>query len=258
VLVSGSPFSSFPAAARLARSARLPLVLDYRDEWGISNAVWENKRLGRFSRYVQGRMQARVVRAAGGLVATTRHSAATLDAVRAACGGRAKVTWVYNGYDTDDFAAASAPCSAPERFRIAYVGTLWNLTSVSPLVDAVCLLDGRDPGLAAGLELVFVGRRTGPQEEQVARLRRTRCTLTERPYIDHSEAVALMRGSGAPCLLLSDLPGAGRVVPAKFFEYLATGRPILTIAPKGEAWDLLRPYPGAVCFEPKDVAGIAA
>ena len=37
--------------AALSRRTGLPLVLDYRDEWELSNACWENKRLGPFSVY---------------------------------------------------------------------------------------------------------------------------------------------------------------------------------------------------------------
>lgn len=259
ILASGPPFSTFLLAAALGRSSHLPLVLDYRDEWTLSNAFWENKRRGWFSRSIQGQMQARVIRAAQGLVATTRFSATALESLRVASGSRARVTWIYNGYDPDDFAPRVAPVQATSRrFRIAYVGTLWNLTTAAPLVDAVRLLAGRSPELAANLELVFAGRRTGPQDEEIARLRGLPCHVVEQPYIEHSAAVELMRNSDVLCLLLSDLPGAGRVVPAKLFEYMASGRPIVTIAPQGETWDLLHDYPASARFVPGDIEGIYA
>lgn len=258
ILPSGPPFSAFLVGAALARSARLPLVLDYRDEWAISNAYLENKKLDPVSRSIQGRMQRRVVRAARGLVATTRCSAESLEELSRRAGGSARVTWIYNGFDPDDF-GAGAPAERPGGgpFRLAYVGTLWNLTDVGPLVEAVKRVAGERPDLAAGLELVFAGRRTGPQEELLASLRGLPCRLIEYPYLEHAEAVRLMRDSGALCLLLSDLPGAGRVVPAKLFEYLAAGRPILAIAPRGEVWDLLGGYPGGRLL-PRDVPGIAS
>jgi hypothetical protein len=67
-----------------------------------------------------------------------------------------------------------------------------------------------------------------------------------------------MRSAGALCLLLTDGPEAGRVIPAKLFEYMATGKPILAIAPDGEVTQLLRTFPAAFAFSPSDVAGIAA
>src|SRR5262249_18994306 len=59
------------------------------------------------------------------------------------------------------------------------------------------------------------------------------------------------------CVLLTDTPGAERVVPAKLFESLAARRAILAIAPRGEVWDLLANYPAAYPLEPRDVVGIA-
>jgi len=91
----------------------------------------------------------------------------------------------------------------------------------------------------------------------IAGLKRLPCRLVEQPYIEHAAAVDLMCGADALCLLLSDLPGAGRVVPAKLFEYFASRRPIPAIAPRGETWDLLDAHPKAGRFIPMDVGGIA-
>src|SRR5262249_54328273 len=138
-----------------------------------------------------------------------------------------------------------------------YVGTLWNLTSVAPLVAAVRLLARRSPEIAGQLELVFAGRRTPSQQELLQPLRSLPCRLTEHPYLDHAEALRLTRSADALCVLLSDVKGAGRVVPAKLFECMASRRPVLAIVPPGECWDLLGDYPAAYRREPGDVAGIA-
>ncbi len=256
IVASGPPFSTFLIAASLARHARLPLVLDYRDEWTISNEYWENRRLDPLSRCVQGRMQRWAIAASSGLVATTRSSAQSLAELARRSGGKARTTWVYNGFDPDDFPSLpSRPIAERGPFRLSYTGTLWNLTDVGPLVAAVRRLAERSPELAADLEVVFAGRRLGTQADRVAELRTLPCRLVEHPYLDHSAVVDLMRGSEALCLLLSDLPGAGRVVPAKLFEYMATRRSILTIAPTGEARVLLAGYPGGQ-FSPGDIEGI--
>ena len=258
IVVSGPPFSSFLIGAALSRRCRLPLVLDYRDEWDISNAYWEHKRLGTVSLRVQTFMQHRVVRKARALVATTRSSAQALGRIRLRAGSKARVTWIYNGFDPDDFASSPAP--APERsavYRLAYVGTLWNLTSVAPLVDAVHALCRSRPELAARLELVFVGRRMPAQQQILDRLHGLPCRLVEYPYLDHRAALDLVRTADGLCVLLSDVPGAERVVPAKVFEYLATRRPILAIAPWGELWDILAGYPAAHLLLPADSAAIA-
>jgi glycosyltransferase involved in cell wall biosynthesis len=258
IVATGPPFSTFLIGAALSRRTGLPLVLDYRDEWDLSNDYWENKRPNRLCRYFQACIQKQVVRQAGVLVATTRSSAETLNKIRIQAGCAARVAWIHNGFDPEDFAP---DCRAHPQdkglYRLVYVGTLWSLTSVAPLVEAVRDLARRQPGLAAGLELVFAGRRTDHQEQLLGRLKDLPCHLIEHSYIDHRAAINLIRSATGLCLLLADKPGADRVVPAKVFEYMAAKRPVLAIAPRGEAWDLLEDYPAAHRFVPADVEGIS-
>jgi glycosyltransferase involved in cell wall biosynthesis len=256
IVASGPPFSTFLIGARLSRQTGVPLVLDYRDEWDISSAYWENKRLDRISLAVQKWMQNQAVRAAWALVATTRSSATALKTVRDRAGSKARVECIYNGYDPEDFPPVP-PDPRPGPYRLAYVGTLWNLTSVAPLVGAVARLAERSPALAADLELIFAGRRTEQQQQILDRLKGLPCRLVEHPYLDHTRALELVRSADGLCVLLSDLPHAGRVVPAKIFEYMAARRPILAIGPAGEMWDLLREYPAAHLHTPADEEGIA-
>ena len=114
------------------------------------------------------------------MVATTRMSAAALEAVRDEAGGTASVTCIYNGYDPDDFPASPAPAPAPVPdcpYRLAYIGTLWNLASVEPLVRGIRELAARDAQLASRLELVLVGRRTGGQERLLDEMRGGPCRV---------------------------------------------------------------------------------
>lgn len=257
IMVTGPPFSAFLVGEKLSRATGVPLLLDYRDEWGISNAYLENKRAGGFADAIQRRMQAKVVRRAKALVATTHASAEEVGRVNAKASGKASVSCIYNGYDADDFANQQPATTSADRYRLAYVGTLWKLTDVGPLVDAVLDLAQRRPDLAGALELSFAGRRTAEQVAHLDRLAGSPCRLDLHPYLDHDAAVALARSADTLCVLLSGVPEAARVVPAKVFESMAARSPVLVIAPKGEVWNLLADHPAAGLFEPSDVRGIA-
>lgn len=265
IFVTAPPFSSFLIGRELARRTGLPLVLDYRDEWSISNTYLENKRLGWLSRTWQQHQQTQCVRAASALVATTRHSAESLEKVAKSSGTRPIVTHIYNGFDAADFHAETPPLpdaalasanDPTQPYKLAYIGTLWNLTSVEPIVRAVQRLAERSPDLATRLELHFVGRRTATQDEWLDQLGPLPCRVVRQPYLDHDEALKLMRSADGLCLLLSDLPEAGRVVPAKMFEYLAVRRPIFAIVPSGEVSSLLNDCPFAFVHSPSDVTGL--
>jgi glycosyltransferase involved in cell wall biosynthesis len=258
IVVTGPPFSAFLIGATLSREFDLPLVLDYRDEWTILNAYLENKRLDPLSARLQRNMQRRIVRRANALVATTASSAAALKTIRADARSDATISWIYNGFDPEDFAGIGPSTGqGGERYRLAYVGTLWNLTSIAPLVDAIEHLERRCPDLADRLELVVAGRRTDAQQRVLDRLGGSRCRLVQHPYLDHLGAVELIRSADGLCVLLSDVPSAERVVPAKLFEYMACRASIFSIAPPGEVWTLLKDYPRAHTLHPRNPERIA-
>jgi glycosyltransferase involved in cell wall biosynthesis len=258
IMVTAPPFSAFFVGKALARQSGLPLVLDYRDEWTLSGSYWENRRVDWLSGRIQKVMERRVLRSAQAVIATTRASAQTLDKIRAKAGSHAQVSCIYNGFDPDDFFHFPTSTSKNGKpYRLAYVGTLWNLTSVEPLVRAVRRLVTQQPVARDSFELCFIGRRMKPQQELIDGLKELNCRIVEFPYVEHRECMQLVRSADALCVLLSDLPGAERVVPAKIFEYLAARKPLLAISPPGEVWDILRDYPAGAAFAPSDDEGIA-
>lgn len=262
IFVTAPPFSAFLIGSELSRVSGLPLVLDYRDEWGISNRYQENRQKSGLSNWLQSRMQNRVLRQASSVVATTRRSADSLRELIHEANSRAGVSHIYNGFDAEDVAPSTTPQRPSverrdDRFRIAYVGTLWNLTSIEPVVTAMQQVCETEPAAGAKLELVVAGRRTSDQDAILDRLNGLPCRVVRENYVEHGRAIELMRSADAQCLLLSDVEEASRVMPAKTFEYLALGRPILSITPRGEVSELLDSCPFAYKFLPTDIQGIS-
>ncbi len=249
--------------ASLARSSGLPLILDYRDEWGISNAYWENKRHSWISNMIQKQMQFSAVRAASALLATTPSSARELEHTAEAAGSRAHARFIYNGFDSDDFGHDSHHPridygNGTHKCRLAFVGTLWNLNPIGPVVAGLLQFAQKRPDLAANLELVVAGRRTSEQEAELARLQETPISLVEQPFMAHDEAVRLMHDADALLLINADKPETHRIINAKTFEYMAARRPIFVVAPRGDLWDVTAGLPGTIQVSPSDTAAITA
>lgn len=266
ILVTAPAYSSFYIGATLKRRFGLPLVLDYRDEWDLSGKYLENAQHDWFSRLIQTRMQRHLLRRADAVVATTQRSTQALAGKLAELRHSIPATCIYNGFDAEDFAPAETSvrdvaCDAmrPERgkFRLVYIGTLWNLTDIAPLVRAIEHLDQHYPELSSKLELVCVGRKTPEQIAVLNRLNQTSANLITIDYCEHSQALQWLRSASSLCLLLSDVPGAERVVPAKLFEYLAIRKDMLTISPAGETADIVRRFFPEGQFSPNQVHGIA-
>jgi hypothetical protein len=263
IIATGPPFSSFLVGQTLARKSGLPLVLDYRDEWDISNAYWENKKQGGIANWVQQKMQHSVLRSAAHVVATTPASTAAVEAIARTAGSTVRGTCIYNGFDPDDFPANSGPATKKDygngthRFRLSFIGTLWNLNSIEPVITAIQVLAAKQPALVENLELVLAGRRTADQDAIVDRLNGLPCATVRLPFVSHSEAVEMMRSADSLLMLNSDVPHAHRIINAKTFEYMAARRPAFVVAPRGDVWDILRDLPGTVLTEPSRVSEIA-
>jgi glycosyltransferase involved in cell wall biosynthesis len=260
IIASGPPFSGFLVGATLARRMRLPLILDYRDEWDLSNLHYENRRPGRITTALQRAMEKWALRSATGVLATTKASADALRDRARSAGAPADVTWIYNGFDPVDFSfdheMARQPETAARRFRLVYTGTLWNLMSIEPLLEALTQLNARRPDLVAQLEVIFAGRCLPEQQVFVERLKQLACGVTMHDYLEHDKAVRLMCSADALCLLLADKQGADRWVPGKTFEYMASGRPILGVVPPGEVRELLARHPHTTLLGPREVASV--
>lgn len=263
ILATAPPYTNFLVGSALKKRFSLPLILDYRDEWDLSSRYLENAQRDVWSTFVQERMQRHVMNRADAIVATTQASTDRLAERLRTLQSSASTTCIYNGFDDDDFdllddsPSAVVPVKEPGVFRMVYTGTLWNLTSVAPVVTAIEELQRRSPELVSKLEFVCVGRKTPEQQAVLTRLVATGCRLVNVDYCDHSTVIAWLQSADALCLLLSDVAGAERVVPAKLFEYLAVRKDLLAVLPPGEAADLIERCHPAGAVAPSDTAGIA-
>ena len=261
ILASGPPFSTFLVGRALSLRCGVPLAVDYRDEWDLANEYMENRKFGRMASFIQRRQQERVLRSASAVIATTQASAARLKSSLERAGSQARASCIYNGFDPDDFPAAAneqATRRSDAPLRVVYVGTLWKLTSMAPFGEALRALSNRLPDLGRRFKLVVAGRRTPEEQQSLDSLQAATGCVEQLAYVEHKDAVALMRSADILLANLADLPGTDRVLPAKAFEYLAVRRPILALTPRGELWSLLQQHPGTALFNPANVGDIAA
>jgi glycosyltransferase involved in cell wall biosynthesis len=253
VLVSGPPFSQF-LLAPLARAGRAAVVLDYRDEWSTTRSAYEMTR-SRIARIAGDPLEAALLRHAHAVVtATDEFRENLLSRFRFLDPGR--VFSIPNGYDPDDF-AAPLPAPAGDRFVVTYAGTVFSLTSARGLMDAVRALHGRSPEDARHLRLRFVGRIV---DTELGAFDGTEALGVERVgYVPHEAVLHELAASHMTLCLLDDVPGTQRIYPAKIFELMRLGRPILTLAPPRSALArLVRAHDLGPVVHPRDTHAIAS
>jgi glycosyltransferase involved in cell wall biosynthesis len=143
---------------------------------------------------------------------------------------------ITNGFDGQDFAAL--PPIAPEPvFTVVYAGTLYYRRSPQALIAALGALvaSGRIP--RADIQVVFAGEiADGHDIAGLAASGPLAGVVRITGSLPHAEALAWMRRADLLCLFAQ---GQMEQIPAKAFEYLAAGAPILAVTGEGATSDLI-------------------
>jgi glycosyltransferase involved in cell wall biosynthesis len=241
VLYSTSPTETAHLATLIvARLTGLPWVADFRDEW--TTHPWRQGAGPWLHALSERAEQAVAVRADGIVFAAPHYRLANAAAT-------ARAITITNGVDPDDMAAVGDVLPVKDRFRIAFVGTLYGRLDIRPVTAAMARLvsSGRlDP---ACCEVRIVGNVWLDHRPDAGGV-----PVSEIGYVKHHRAVREMAEAS---VLLLYAPSSTRNIPGKVFEYLGTGRPVLCVTRRDNpAFALVDEYPAGTCVAPDDAAGI--
>jgi glycosyltransferase involved in cell wall biosynthesis len=167
-----------------------------------------------------------------------------------------RIYTIYNGYDKKDFdnhIGGSQSKERLEKLTISHIGSLYAERTPAAFLKGLATFIQRNNTVHDVLSVRFVGQvssflKTFEEYEHLGVLK------IEEP-VEHPLAIEIMISSDLLILIMPD--GSQRVVYAKVFEYLASGRPILGILPMdGEVAELLRQAGNAWLVDVKDEEGI--
>jgi glycosyltransferase involved in cell wall biosynthesis len=250
IVATGSPWEDFTVASRLAEKIGRPFVLGYRDPWTADNP-YSNKYVARRNR----QRERDLLRAAAAVTAVTPSMAA---AIEQEFGVKGKVHVVSNGYDPDDLAKA-APCDFGH-FAIVYAGVfLPPKRSVDPLMSVLKRLSETRPNSNWRFHYY------GPNNDYVQAAAKSR-DLENRVVLhgqtSRKESLAAKKGAGAAVVIgsLSATYTLGDLghVPAKIYEAIGSGTPVLAIAPpNSDLENIIRSAGGGRAFAPSQTEAMA-
>lgn len=117
------------------------------------------------------------------------------------------------------------------KFTLSYVGVLEQLRNPENLWTALIELSEKYPDLAKDLELKFVGRVDDKILNEIENSV-LKNNIRNLGYLAHDESVNEMENSDL--LLITNFPNESSkgIIPGKLFEYLATGKKIISFGPK--------------------------
>jgi glycosyltransferase involved in cell wall biosynthesis len=253
VLATGNPFASFAAAYWLHKLTGVPYALDYRDSWTFNQFTEESK-------YPDGHPAWAWERR------TLEKSALTVFVNEGLRGWHAerypaaadRMSVVPNGWEPEILGRAAYPGPAAGRpLRFGYIGTITEAMPLSVLFDAWRIARAHPELADASFELYghlgFFKQSADPLIDKIPL--REDLGVSYRGPLAKTEVGRAYHSLDA---LVFCVPGAKYVTSGKVFEYMATGKPIVSAhCPDIAAADVLTGHPlwfGVDRLDPQTVA----
>ncbi|MCS6316409.1 MAG: glycosyltransferase [Nitrospira sp.] len=256
VFATGGPWTSFLVGCTLAEQFNRPLVLDYRDPWNCNPYYsFSSERLTRKSQVAE----ARVCQTASHVIANTEELRERL--IQEYGELRDRCTWLPNGFDREVLPAGqlpnervTSPPDMPGGYELCHFGTVYGKRTPRVLLQAMWELFQEGHVKPEAIRLRFVGGwdSTDQECERYAVELEKHSFLRREPPIPHGLCLREMQRSNVLLVLQPDSP---LQVPAKIYEYVATGRPILLIGGEGATANLVTKHALGVS-SPNQVARI--
>jgi len=225
------PETSHIIARSLHRASSLPWVADFRDPWMNLHLL---KPPTPIHSAVHRSMEKSVCHQAGVIVTNRWHH----DMLKEHVSNNDRLKIITNGYEREEIEAVRTLQPPGDRFRITHVGMLTQQRSAGPFLEGLKQFLDRTPDIDHPIEAVFLGPREDKNEAMVKRLG-LEGVVDFRDGVSHEEALKLERTSHILLLIKHMNPDYRGLIPGKLFEYIGVGRPILALAPDGEAKDIV-------------------
>ncbi len=235
-------FSTYPIAtahligATLARHGQLPFVADFRDAMVVDDFPEDAQ-----VRRVFERIERRIVRLADAVIFTTPRSR-QLYIERYPAKPESAMYCIRNGYDEPDFnfIGPSPPRRMHgNRIRLLHSGLLkLSERDPRPFLRAIAELLRGGELARDSIEVVF--RAPGDEDEhrRIIRQHGLQDVVHVKPPVGYRQAIEEM--AAADVLLIFQDALCNHLVPAKLYEYIRVGRPVLALTdPGGETAELV-------------------
>lgn len=254
VYSSGPPFTAHLVGYLAAKLSGAPWVADFRDPW--ARAPWREDRFeferrawAVFERFVATRATAVVF-----ATTTNRDDFARTYGPQVA----SRFVVVPNGCDPRDFDGIAPSAARDGRFVMLHAGSLYGARNPAGLFRAVAAAVRSGDVDPATFRLRFLGR-IGISTVDLPALARELGLAGVVEFVSHVPRRDSLQEMVDASALLIVQPVTTVSIPAKLYEYMAAGRPILALAePGGETAALVERSRAGVAVLAEDEAAIAA
>lgn len=250
IITTGPPHSMHLIGLELKKKdPSLRWIADFRDPWSEWDLL-DTLSLTQWARKRHQALEKKVLTMADEVVTIAPFHVARLEAL-----SNRKVQLITNGFDEEDFVGIVHKKTS--RFTIRHVGVVDELRDPRPVMEAVKALCLENQEFASNVLIEFIGNVNSAFKNYVAGDEQLNKVTRFVDQIPHSELLKLYGETDLQLLVLAHTAIAPGNLPGKFFEYLASGNPILAIGPTdGDAAQVLKETEAGKIFERKSIEEI--
>ena len=229
IVSTGPPHSMHLIAKRVSKATGTPWLADFRDPW---TEIFYFKHLG-LSKWANRRhlsLEQGVLDTAKGVVVVSKKMQQDF-----AHRTDTPVEIITNGFDPDDFTTFRT-CGLKDgsagdgKFHIVHTGLLVDSGNPNTLWEVLGEKVALDPDFKANLEIRCMGQTDDSVIEDIQK-NGLASNFVNMGYVSHNTAVEWQLNADVLLLPLRKEPEAAAILTGKFFEYLASQRPILAFGP---------------------------
>lgn len=228
IVTSGPPHSLHLIGLSLKKKfSHLKWIADFRDPW-TEISYYKHLKLTSRSDMKHRRLEKEVFAKADLTLATSYSDADNFrnNGAHALC--------ITNGFDETDAEKSGKSTgkeTAGDKFTLSYIGVLEQLRNPEILWNVLLSLVESQPDFARNFQLKFAGR-IDNRILDFLMASNLKSHITNLGYVSHDKAVEEM--SHSDLLLITNFPDPASkgIIPGKIFEYLATGKQIISFGPE--------------------------
>jgi glycosyltransferase involved in cell wall biosynthesis len=224
IVSSGPPHSMHLIALGLKkRIPNLKWVADFRDPWtGID--FYHDLKLSSWADSRHKKLEYEVLSNADSVLTISKGIAQDLSAL-----GARHTMVLPNGYDDEDFENKTRILDP--YFSIVYVGTMNLSRNPDVLWRVLNRLCQQNLEFSQTLKITLIGQ-IDPSVIQQLQNYELQDHLIHKNYVPHADVIQYQLNAQVLLLAINQVHSAKKILTGKVFEYLATGRPIISIGPK--------------------------
>ncbi|MDY0931400.1 glycosyl transferase family 1 [Chryseobacterium sp. CFBP8996] len=224
IVTSGPPHSMHLIGLNLKKKfPDLKWIADFRDPW-TEISYYKHLKLTNRSDKKHHQLESEVFKNANITLATSYTDAENFrkNGANAFC--------ITNGFDETDASTSLSMTEKASKFTLSYIGVLEQLRNPENLWKTLDNLVKTNADFAKNFNLKFVGRIDDKILEAIERSS-LKNHIQNLGYVSHDKAVDEMAKSSL--LLITNFPNDSSkgIIPGKIFEYLATGKQIISFGP---------------------------